>query len=87
MDEPLRDMYGHKIMPVGEGFGVSVSLGTLGGGSERRVVAHLAVFHAGDGFRQALFSVDCDDRPNTGNVFSDRLQEVLSLLKEQVTVE
>lgn len=82
MDEPLRDhdMYGHKITPIGEGFGVSISLGILTDGS---VEPNLWVFHASDGFRQTLFSIMGNDKYPIANVFPDRLAEVLSLLKEQ----
>ncbi len=82
MDEPLRDhdMYGHKITPVGEGFGVSVSLGILPDGS---VEPHLAVFHNSDGFRQSLFAIMGSGKYPIANVFEDRLAEVLLLLKEQ----
>jgi hypothetical protein len=81
-DLPLRehDMYGHKITPIGDGFGVSVSLGRYPDGA---VLAHLAVFHESDGFRQSLLACMVDGKPHIANIFPDRLAEVLLLLKEE----
>lgn len=81
-DPPLRehDMYGHKIVPIGDDFGVSVSFGKWPDGA---VLVHLAVFHASDGFRQSLLACMVDAKPHIANIFPDRLQEVLSLLKEK----
>lgn len=76
-----RDMYGHKIVPIGEDFGVSLAFAHHLDGA---VTPLLTVFHASDGFRQSLFSVgDYDGRPQVINEFDDRLREVLAILKDK----
>ncbi len=74
----MKDMYGHEIVPIGDGFGVSVTFGVHSDGA---VDPLFSVFHSSDGFRQSLFSVDVHDRPQVYNVFEDRLREVLAVLK------
>ena len=66
-----HDMYGHKITPVGKGFGISVSVGITNDGKGH---AMATLFHESDGFRQALMSVN-EEGPL--NVFYDRYEEVM----------
>ncbi len=70
-----HDMYGHKITPVGKGFGISVTVGTPSSGPNvGKPFAAATLFHESDGFRQALMSVS-EEGPN--NVFYDRYEEVM----------
>ncbi len=72
-------MYGHEIILIGRGFGVSVSYFQL---AERRS-PDFTFFHESDGFRQSLFSVAGSsligegEGPQIHNVFRERLAEVL----------
>lgn len=80
-----HDMYGHEIVPISNGFGVSMHFGI---GLNGTVTPHFNIFHSSDGFRQSLFSVGGggakgDDRPQIENVFGDRLRGVLALLKRE----
>ena len=79
-----RDMYGHAIVPIGDGFGVSVTFGIRSDGA---VVPLFSLFHSSDGFRQQLFSVtgreEAPHRPQVTNIFDGRLQEVLALLEDK----
>lgn len=65
-----HDMYGHKITPVGDGYGISVSVGITGDG---KVHAYATLFHESDNFRQSLLSVS---EEGLSNVFPDRVKEV-----------
>lgn len=78
----MKDMYGYEIVPIGDGFGVSLAFAHHLDGV---VTPSITVFHSSDGFRQSLFTVGFNDdgRPQVGNVFDDRFGEVLSLLRAQ----
>ena len=82
VERAKRDMYGHEIVPIGDGFGVSLAFARHLDGA---VTPYPTFFHASDGFRQSLFTVGSRDesphRPQITNIFDDRLQEVLSMLK------
>lgn len=82
LEADVKDMYGHKIVPIGDGFGVSLAFAHHLNGA---VTPCLTVFHSSDGFRQSLFSVGFSNeaRPQVGNVFDDRFGEVLRLLRAQ----
>ncbi len=67
----MKDMYGHEIVLIGNGFGVSTTFNST-------MAPEFALFHESDGFRQSLFSVAASERPHVINVFDDRLRAVLT---------
>ncbi len=74
-------MYGHEIVLIGKGFGLSLAFTHHLNGA---VTPSLALFHSSDDFHQSLFSVTWgDDRPQISNVFDDRLREVLLVLRAE----
>lgn len=81
MTLPERDMYGHKIWPLGEtGWGVSVSFYSKPHSeSPTKLHPDFTLFHHSDpNPQQSLFSVSRagGERFQVHNVFDDRITEV-----------
>lgn len=77
-----QDMYGNRIWPLGEtGFGVSVTWYSRPSDRDPRLRPSFTFFHASDGFRQAIWSLQGDDDPGLVNLFQDRWAEVVQLFR------
>ena len=67
-----KDMYGHPITPISEGYGVSVAVNSDG-------EPVFSVFADDDDYQQALFLVGIHNgSPWLMNTFRDRIKEALA---------
>ena len=77
MSDPIaRDSYGNPIYPIGEtGFGICFI--AMGFDPDTGVgFPYFTIFHQGDNYRQALFSIDMNlNGPHISNPFHDRIAD------------